>query len=220
MPQLSESELLEIKEAVARAERFTSGEIVPYIAGASDDYDVAVWRGAFIMGVAAIVISLLVFWFYHGWGLAWLFQGWGAALLTLVFELVGAALAAFVPPVKRLLAGKEQMARTVHRAAMEAFVEEEVFDTRERTGILIYISLFERRIEVIGDAGINRRVTPDDWAGVVTRIRQGIRRGKIAEGIVEALGMCGTLLEHTGVAVRSDDINELPDDIRVRKRAE
>ena len=77
-------------------------------------------------------------------------------------------------------------------------------------------SLFEHRIEVIGDAGINQKVTPEEWTDVVLRIREGIKAGNVADGLVAAIGMCGALLERGGVEIRPDDINELSDDIRIR----
>jgi putative membrane protein len=100
---------------------------------------------------------------------------------------------------------------------MKAFVEEEVFATRDRTGILLFISLLEHRIEVLGDTGINEKVDTDEWVDVVLHIREGIRQGKLAEGLVEAIGMCGKLLERGGVTLREDDINELPDKVRLRE---
>ncbi len=210
----SEPDLARIKQAVSEAEGHTSGEIVPYVVPRSDRYEVAVWRGAVLMTVLAIAGLGLLFRFYEGWGWAWLFTGWGTALVALVAGVLGAALTVVLPPLKRRLAGEDLLARTVHDRALRAFVEEEVFNTRDRTGILVFISLFERRIEVVGDEGINRLVTPDDWAEVVLRIRQGIREGRPAEGLIEAIGMCGRLLEKKGVDIRPDDTNELPDRLR------
>ena len=105
---------------------------------------------------------------------------------------------------------------SVHGRAMRAFVEEEIFSTRERTGILLFISLLEHRIEVVGDTGINQKVTPDEWTDVVVRVREGIKAGKLADGLVAAIEMCGELLERVGVEIRPDDINELSDDVRLR----
>lgn len=206
-----------IRRAVAEAERRTSGEIVPYLVPQSGRYDVAVWRGASVVAVAALLIALLVYQFYHGWGLGWLHTGWGVALVTLVAGTLGALVAAYVPPLKRLLAGQDELALQVHDRAMRAFVEEEVFLTRDRTGILLFISLFEHRIEVLGDTGINRHVTPDEWADVVLRIREGIKSGHLADGLVEAIEMCGDLLDRGGIEVKPDDTNELPNSIRIRK---
>jgi putative membrane protein len=102
----------------------------------------------------------------------------------------------------------------VHHRAMRAFVEEEVFKTVDRTGILLFVSMLEHRIEVIGDEGINRKVTVEDWAGVVAEIRKGILEGRLADGIVRAIDLCGGLLDRKGVDIQPGDTNELSDDIR------
>jgi putative membrane protein len=218
MDQLfTEAGLERIRVAVGKAEGQTSGEIVPFIMPESDNYSVAVWRGGVMAALVGLALALLIFQFYTGWGLGWLYTGWGTALVALGAGIVGALLAAYVKPVKRLLAGEAQLTRTVHHRAMRAFVEEEVFDTRDRTGILIFVSLFEHRIEVLGDAGINKKVSSDDWVEVVERIQRGIRSGELAEGLVEAIGLCGELLHRKGVGIRPDDENELSDSVRIRR---
>lgn len=212
----SEADKTRIREAVHAAEGRTSGEIVPYVVPSSDAYPVAVWRGAAIAAVLALFVAMLVAQFYVGWGLAWLYTSWGATLVALAGGVAGALLVHFVPALKRLLAGPGRLAQSVHLRAKEAFLDEEVFHTRDRTGILLFLSLFEHRIEVLGDAGINQNVSPDEWADVVLRLREGIRQGQVTEGLVEAIGMCGALLERGGVTIRPDDVNELPDGLRLR----
>ena len=211
----TEEDRARIREAVAEAEGRTSGEIVPYIVPQSGAYDVAVWRGASLSAVLALCVVMLILQLYQGWSLSWLYASWSLAVLVLGAGILGAVGTAFVPPLKRLFTGAALLEREVHERAMRAFVEEEVFSTRERTGILLFISLFEHRIEVIGDTGINQKVTPEEWTDVVLRIREGIKAGKVADGLVAAIGMCGTLLERGGVEIRPDDVNELSDDIRI-----
>ena len=203
-----------IQDAVGRAEEQTAGEIVPVVVPRSDDYEDVVWRGAGAAILLTLVAVLLTLRFYTGWGLAWLFAPWGVALSVLVAGTAGALLARYVYPLQRLLAGSERLDETVHRRALQAFVEEEVFDTRDRTGILLFVSLREHRIEVLGDTGINQQVEPDAWAEVVARIRRGIQNDNLTEGLVEAIEMCGRLLERKGVDLRPDDENELTDAVR------
>lgn len=214
-PQFSEADLNRIRAAVAEAEKRTSGEIVPYIVPQSDHYDVATWRGATMLMMAVLFIVLLLFEFYQGWSFGWLYTGRGTVLLVLFTWTLGALLAARIPAIKRMLVGEGLMAQTVHRRAMQAFVQEEVFSTRDRTGILLFISLFEHRIEVLGDVGINRHVTADEWVEVVATLRENIRAGHVTDGIVKAIEMCGALLERRGVEIRDDDENELSDDLRM-----
>ena len=213
--QLSNEDLERIRQAVAEAERRTSGEIVPYVVRRSDAYEEIAWKGASIAAALALACTAAIFRFYEGWGLAWLHTGWGTATLTLAAGMAGGALSAFAPPLGRLLAGPARLTRTVHRRAMKAFVDEEVFATRERTGVLIFVSLWEHRIEVLGDAGIHAQVSADDWTDIVARIRDGVRSGHFADGLVEAIQMCGALLESREVERRDDDANELSDALRM-----
>lgn len=216
--RFTERELEQLKSAVAHAEAQTSAEIVPVIVPASDPYPVAVWRGASAGVVISIAAIFLAYQFYAGWGLAWAYTGWGAATLVLVCGAAGWVAGAFIPTVRRLLIGQRRMAMIVHLRAMQAFVEEEVFATRERTGILLFISLFEHRIEIVADTEINNRIKAEEWGEIVARIREGIRSGALYEGLVDAFALCSNLLERKGPEIRTDDRNELSDEIRLRRK--
>ncbi|MXX97375.1 MAG: hypothetical protein F4065_05140 [Rhodothermaceae bacterium] len=209
---MTEADLNRIKEAVATAEKQTSGEIVPYIVPQSASHEVAVWRGAGLFAILAYTVVLGTRWF-SGWGGSSLTEGIVPVLLIITAAAIGAALVHWIPAVKRRFAGQVRLALATHRRAMQAFVEKEVFSTRERTGILLFVSLLEHRIEVVGDAGINAKVDTDDWIEVVTTIRQHIKAGQLVEGLVQGIHQCGHLLEKAGVAIRSDDTNELADDV-------
>ncbi len=203
-----------VRAAVQRAEERTAGEIVPVVVPQSDAYEIATWRGGVLGGLVALVGALLVIQFYSGWGLGWLYTPWGLALVVLGAGVLGGGLATMVRPLRRLAAGSDLLDETVHRRALQAFVEEEVFDTRDRTGILIFVSLLEHRVEVLGDSGINQHVDPEDWGAIVERIREGIRQDQFTEGLEEAVEMCGRLLERRGVEVQPDDENELSNTVR------
>ncbi|WP_103021032.1 TPM domain-containing protein [Salinibacter altiplanensis] len=207
-----------IRDAVGRAEERTAGEIVPVVVPRSDDYEVAVWRGIGAAMLFVLTGVLLTLQFYDGWGLGWLFAPWGVALSVLVAGTTGGLLARYVYPLQRVLAGSDRLDETVHRRALQAFIEEEVFDTRDRTGILVFVSLREHRIEVLGDTGINQQVEPGDWAEVVARIQRGIQNDNLTNGLVEAVEMCGDLLERRGVDIRPDDENELTDSVRTPRQ--
>lgn len=215
-PLFSDAEREAIRVAVAGAETRTAGEIVPYVVRRSGTYQVAVWRAASFGALLVAAVSLAVAWIYDGWGLSWIYSaGWMAVAMT-VGGVVGALLGSSVDPLRRLLAGADRLDERVHRRAAEAFLEEEVFDTRDRTGILLFVSLFEHRIEVVGDVGINAKVKQEEWVEVVDLIRKGILNGSLADGMVSAIERCGELLHRRGVEIRVDDTDELSDEIRVR----
>ena len=148
--------------------------------------------------------------------------GWGAdpwlqqllPLTVLAGALLGVGLVRWVPAVGRWLTPERELVETVHSRAQQAFLENEVFLTRERTGILILVSLFEHRVEVLGDSGIISRVADDAWGDVVADIISGIRKGQATEGMVAAIHRCGRLLEQAGVERRDDDSDELGNTLR------
>lgn len=213
-PLFSDDERERIRAAVAEAETRTAGEIVPYVVRQSGDYAVATWRAASLAALLAGMLALAIGWIYDGWGATWLYSSTAVALVMTLGGVLG-AVASLIAPVRRRLAGTARLDQNVHRRAAVAFVEEAVFDTRDRTGILLFVSLFERRIEVVGDTGIDAKVEEGEWDEVVSLIRDGVKRGVLADGIVEAVGRCGDLLHRRGVAIRPDDTDELSDDVRV-----
>ena len=213
---LSPTDRARIREAVARAERRTAGEIVPFIVDRSGRYEIAVWRGACLAAVVALAGAVIVLRLHGGWGLAWLHDAPGPALLMLAAGALGGLATALVPALRRRLAGAARLGRAVRQRAVRAFVEEEVFDTRGRTGVLLFVSLFERRIEVLADVGIHRRLDAAAWPDLVARIRRGIADGRLVDGMVAAIERCGELLEGAGIGVGPDDPNELDDAPRVR----
>jgi putative membrane protein len=101
---------------------------------------------------------------------------------------------------------------------MEAFVAEEVFNTKDRTGILIFLSLLEHQVLVIGDSGINAKVQQAEWDSVVHTIVEGMKAHKPADGLIAAIRQCGELLHREGVAIKPDDKNELSDKLRTSER--
>lgn len=213
---LSEDDRARIKHAVESAEGITSGEIVPYVVGRSDSYPQAVWKGAVLGAAVFLGLALALSVTYSGWGMGWLFSVWGPTIMAIAGGAIGASIT-FFAPVKRLLVGSPYMERRVHERATRAFLEEDLTSTRDRTGILVFVSLLERHIEVIGDEGINRKVDEGEWVGIVERIRDGIRSGRLTDGLVSAIEACGELLRSHKVEIRDDDTDELSNRLRIRK---
>lgn len=204
-----------IVAAVVDAEGKTSGEIVPFIVEQSDIYEDAEWRGAVLCSI--IVFCLLVA--LREWTTIWLpLEITTIGLATLTSGAVGFLLVRFVPFLKVAFAGKHLIEHRVAQRAAEAFIHEEVFRTRDRTGILLFVSLLEHRVLVVGDSGINAKVSQADWHDIVQRVIRGTQDGKIIDGLVDAIGQCGNLLERHGLKRRKDDRDEISDSLRVSDR--
>jgi putative membrane protein len=207
----TQSELAKIEASVKDAESKTSGEIVPYVVEHSDHYEEAEWRGGVLLGAVALCVFAAIRKFTTVWLPLDLAE---VALTSLLAAGVGALLVRFLSPLRRFFAGSRVMDRRIHQRAAEAFISEEVFNTRNRTGVLIFLSLLERRVLVVGDSGINAKVQQSEWGDVVQTITAGIRHGRPADGLILGIQKCGTLLQKAGVQIRPDDKDELPDYLR------
>lgn len=201
-----------IRAAVAAAEAGTGGEVVPYVVGRCGVYRAARWAAAalaaaFAAGLAGLAHDLGGFW--GGAGMVWV------ALPVPLAALAGYGLAAVWPWLARLLTPAGALDDRVEMRAAAAFVEEEVFATRDRTGVLIFLALFEHRVVILGDSGIVAKVDPGEWKSISDRLAAGIRAGRAAEALVEAIGGVGRLLADRGVERRHDDVDELPDKLRI-----
>lgn len=211
----SPADLDAVEAAVQEAEARTSGEIVPYVVAASDQYPAAAWKGAAFGAFLGPLIAAAAYHYGEVWAthvLLWITlpAAAGGALGYLLTELI--------PALRRRLTGGEVLEMRSRLRAEAAFLETEVFRTRERTGILLFLSLFERRVVVLGDVGIHQKVEAGEWDGIVRTAVEGIRSRRPAEALIAAIRECGALLERHGVERRADDRNELSNELRRGRR--
>jgi putative membrane protein len=207
----SSTDLTDIKEAVQEAEKKTSGEIVPFFAEASHHYREWTWLGAFIGGgLGGLTLLALDIGEYRSWD----FSSLDSIAFIWLGAIAGFFITYFISKIRLMIVPYGSKAFFVNLEAKEAFLEEEVFRTGSRTGILIYISLFERIVRVLPDTGIANIVPQSDWDEAVQLIVKGMKSGKRKDGIVESILFCGNLLVKYGIKVQKDDKNEISDEIR------
>jgi len=199
MAYLTEQEKDRIAAAIRDVEARTTGELVTVIAQASDDYLFvpALWAAlvAFAVPMLAVV----------------------SGLSTDVLEVSVAQLAVFCvlvllgrwrPLRYRLVPTGIKKARAA-RLAREQFFARGVRETEGRTGILIFVSVAERHVEILADSGINRRVDPDVWRKAVDLFVGNVKAGRVADGFLAAIAECGAVLtEHFPCSDKNPD--ELP----------
>jgi putative membrane protein len=194
----SEQDREAVAAAVADAERGTAGEIVPVVATISGRYD----RAEDLFGLMLGLIALVVVWT--------LFQGtaeadWAAGhvptlgLFTVVLVVAvgfvgGASLATRIPLLRLPFIPRSEMHEEVQRRALEAFQRHRVRATTGATGVLIYVSLYERMVRVVGDDAIAARVTQQDWEAICELVVDGMRAGRPAHGLEEGVRKAGELL--------------------------
>jgi putative membrane protein len=207
----SEADLEAIQAAVREAEARTSGEIVPYVVDQSDEYASAAWKGAALGALLAPLVALALYRWTNIWGFPLTY--W----ITLPAPVAAAAaylFSAFLPPVRRWLIGAPMLDLRVRRRAAVAFLEQEVFHTENRTGILLFVSLFERRVVLLADSGIHQKVKEGQWEAITRRLAGEIGHGRPGPALVEAIRACGELLARYHVEIQPDDRNELSNELR------
>jgi putative membrane protein len=219
MPVMDEAQHRLVSEAVAEAERHTSGEIVTVLADRSDGYtDVAL---AWCALAAFTVLTLLALYpdpvlglaetFNDAWNVAWWpgeIFGIAATAGILIFLLM--LLIQIPDPVRFALVPGRVKTDRVENRAIDLFKVGADRRTQGRTGVLIYLSMREHRAEIVADQAITEKVAPEVWGEAMADMLAEIRQGRIAEGMVAGVRDVGAILaEH--FPRESDDVNELPD---------
>lgn len=214
--RFKDSDLERIKLAVKAAEDQISGEIVPVIVEHSGRYRIANYKGSLIGSAISFLTMIVLDRYIIADAANTLFYD---PVFIFLIVILGGLLGSVVPNVserlKRLLVSQAYMDNTTRQRAENAFLEEEVFNTTQRTGIMIFISFFEHEVIVMADRGINKVVEQKQWDKIVADIVVQIRSGKVVEGLETGIKQCGALLLEKGFHKTANDENELRDDLRI-----
>jgi putative membrane protein len=205
---LRESDQAAVRAALAQAESRTTGEIVPVVVERSDGHPEARWLvalGTLLLGSALLARQL----------------PWESPALLLGCQVAFGALgwlAAFcLPDLQRLLISERRATHVAEEQAAQEFHRQGLHHTRDKTGVLLFVSLLERRVIVLGDEGIHARVGETHWTATTAAVLDGIAAGSLRDGLVAGIGKCGAVLaEH--FPARLDDRNELSDRLVVRRQ--
>ncbi len=206
--RLSAADRERIRACVEQAEKTTSGEIVPMVVPASSRYPAACLLGALVVSLIVAAAATAAASLRRPWGSfavldLWLFPAVFAVCFVAAHEIFRR-----VPPLRRLFITPAEIREEVEEAALTSFYRQGLANTRDRTGILIFVSVFERRACVLADKGINDKVQQSVWQEVVDLVTQGFRRREHGRAICAAVTRCGELLrEH--FPIKAGDTDEL-----------
>ncbi|HEX5544130.1 MAG TPA: hypothetical protein VFX10_01470 [Nitrospira sp.] len=208
---LTADERERIRLAVHAAEQHTNAEIVPMIVSRSGIYRDAQHRAGIIFALVALTILLTteVLWLPWGWhasNAAWLI------LTTILAYGAGARLGGLVPII-RLFTSTDRMLQKVRLRAERAFAQHAVSQTRERTGVLIMVSLLEHQIYVLPDQPLFQRVPMDRWSLVVEAAVNRLKAGDIVGGLCQSIQTCGVLLAEICPGRSDDNPDELSNEL-------
>lgn len=217
--KLSDSDMEEIRNAVKKAEASTSGEIALALTAESDHY--SFWELLASTYLAAFVFTILlpfaakIFALYDKffWGCpVWLLPAFYgiATLATIVFGFYFAN----IPLIDRIIIPKNIKKQAVTNRAFRHFAQSGVYDTKEHSGILIFVSYLERQVRIVADSGIAQKIPQDLWNIIADDLALGIKSGKTKEGFIAAVEKCGELLAENFPA-KKENQNELPDGLAI-----
>lgn len=210
--RFTDKDLERIKASVKEAESKISGEIVPVFVEKSGHYIIANYRGAVIL--AAFTFAFLVFSDRYVPAFA-IHDPLLLFILVVAGGTVGALLTHYIWPIKFLLLSQFHLDQSTRKRAESAFLEEEIFNTRHRTGIMIFVSFFEHEVIVMADRGISKVVGQKEWDKMVENLIENVRRDKVSDGMITAVQRCAEVLLENGFNRTTDDVNELRDDLRL-----
>ncbi|HEY0414317.1 MAG TPA: hypothetical protein VGD66_14370 [Allosphingosinicella sp.] len=219
MLAIGDEDRARIAAAVGKAERESDGEIVTIVAPRSDAYhDVG-------LHYAVLLMLFVPVWFafvpqaWIDWAVG-TFLGWGAVLtrplaMTFLFvKLAGAFLLVRLlflwMPLRMALTPKGTKHRRVRRRAVELFKVTTDQRTKGRTGVLLYLSLLERRAEIVADEAIHSRIQPEEWGAAMAALIEAVKDGRPGEGMALAVEKIGEVLAAC-LPAQHENPNELPD---------
>lgn len=223
---LSEEDTRVIGKSVFEAEKSTKGEIAVAMTPSSHDY--SFWELLFSLVIGAIVCAVLTIFSSEilRWAesLFWLdVPTWFVPGFVGGISFIAVALCfwfANIPLIDRLIIPKQYRSCAVYRRALRHFTESGVYDTKEQSGILIFVSLLEREVRIIADRGISSKIDQVQWDEIALKLASGFAKGSSSvDGIIYAVAQCGELLAANFPPLQENP-NELHDSLEILEAGE
>ncbi|HYI11409.1 MAG TPA: hypothetical protein VEK57_20300 [Thermoanaerobaculia bacterium] len=187
-----------IADAVREIESRSSAELIVEIRARSGSYAHADGRFAAFLALVSLVV--LVF-------MPLVVPPITVLLSPVAFYALGLAIAGRSAALRRLCTSRNERLQAVRTQAAALFHDRAIANTSEESGVLFYASLLERRIEVLADRGLLRKLVPNDWNALLAKLH--VERVLDPETIVEDIRALGVMLERAAPAGETN-ADELP----------
>lgn len=206
----SPKELEQVAEAVRETESASSLEIVPVFVRKAGEYPEVFWKMG-VLGLLSSILILLVADLTADFGLFYTSADW---FLLAVLGAIPFVLLSFWPAWSRFLVGMAELhAQSLEQASL-AFLNNGVFETSERSGLLLYISFYERQIHILPDVGITDMIDRDELLAIRDNLIKGMRSGQQVEAICAAIQACGALIPAGALSALDEAGDELSNDLQ------
>ncbi len=201
---ISKKDREQIKKLITEAETKSHSELVPMIVSTSDNYPAAHWR-------AAIIVSFL-----FSLGLYFSPLAIINPIYFLWIQIPGLFIGYWmgnIPALTRLLITKEEIEFEVTQRAIEAFYEHNLHVTDKHNGVLIFISLLERKIKIITDVGVKAKIDQKIWDEITHDFIEKVKTGDFVVALKDTITAASDILENYFPRNESSNKNELKNDI-------
>lgn len=193
----------QVSSVIAEVELKTAGEVAVMVVDKSDTYPESRLLAGILIGGS---LSLLVTDQFFSDSL-WIFAPMMAVLSILLGWLIN-----FMPDIKKFFTPVGRLEERVRNRALQAFFEKELYKTRDDTGVLFFISLFEHKVWILADKGIYEKIAPEELLAYAVDVAHGVKTGKTAEALCRAIKKVGAILARH-FPVKSDDSKELSNEV-------
>jgi putative membrane protein len=206
--KLSDNDRSRLDLRVAETEKRTQTQIVLTLIQRSDTYEELPWK-AFALGssISGLLLLLLDWWLYDWYPHV-------TSLITVLGILACGALLALLtvilPRFAKCFLSDHRAEVEVQQYAKSLFLERELFATQKRTGILLLVSLFERRVVILLDKGLDGRLKEDDVRNIIAAMTPSLKRKQISLAFDAGLDHLSRILTTTEPYAGDD---ELPNEI-------
>lgn len=213
LKNFSEEDSQKIADAARKAEQKTSGEIFTVITRNCQEYHGNLFVVAIIpfILITAFIIIFSDTYISLMQGMFWELEMDSVVFLTSVIPLAFFIVFFFVfsfPGLKYTIVPKDRMKKEVRLHAESAFFRHGITATEGATGVLIFISFFEKRVELLVDYKIRQKIENKEWEEVVNNIIKGIKSDNFIDVLSNEIVRCGEILSKD-FPRKSDDIDEL-----------
>lgn len=210
---LSEDEIVKITNAVVKAEQGTRGEIVPMIVGRSSTIGHLPVYIAFML-FSIILVLLIESPSPHLSHYLSLWYGLPVVGLFGVCWVCGYILSPIQIIQRWLIPNQDEESQVWNRARSE-WAYNKLQKTTERTGILLFVSMMERKAVILADEGIAKHYPEKTWQDVIDLLTRHLKKGEWVEGFETSIDRCGEILK-THLPATENNINEISDRVIVK----
>jgi putative membrane protein len=198
--KFDEASQLILTDCVKKIEATTDAELVLIVRARSGSYA----HADYLFGVLLAFASLLFLLFSP-----FVFQQYWVAIDVALFFVIGASVSSRSNSIRRLLTTDKFRREAVRTSAAAMFYEAGIANTNAEMGVLIYLSILERRLELIADRGVLKGVNALEWNQLLFELHEAGRKSE-PQTLLEGLEKLGVLLARHCPAT-GENPNELPD---------